>query len=220
MTVHTVVATRIGADALWSALKGTIRRGIRKAEKDEIQVARDSGLEHLDEFYGIYAERMRELGTPVFGVTTLHAMREHLGQDRLRFYLAKRRDALIGGMLCIVHNRRITDMYVVARRLPDTEYANYLLYWHAIRDAADEGFDEFDLGRSTRGSTVHFFKQKWGGADIDIPYRYYPAAGSPLKMGLLEEPGEKSLMQRLWSKLPLPVCNIVGPIIRRDLPFL
>jgi hypothetical protein len=220
-TVHTVLRTGEGRDARWAAIKGKTRWGIRQAEKQELHVGRNDDLSGLDAFYDLYAAHMRDLGTPVFGSGTLRAMRRHIGPERLRLYLLTHRGKCIGGMVCVVHGRRWTDLYAIVRRSRETEFANYLLYWHVIREAADLGVEEFDLGRSAPQSTVHLFKRKWGGRDVEIPYIFFagPRARSR-SFGLVGETREMGLRQRVWSKLPLTLCNIVGPLVRADLPFL
>src|SRR5262245_2365395 len=63
-TVRTFVGTVKPAKELWSAVKKKTRWGIRQAEKQNIVIERDAGLENLQQFYRIYADHMRELGTP------------------------------------------------------------------------------------------------------------------------------------------------------------
>jgi len=220
-TLHTVVPTSEGPDARWSAIKPKTRWGIRQAEKQPFEITHDTDLLFLDDFYLLYAAHMRDLGTPVFSLKTFHAMREQLGMQRLRLYLLRYEQRLVGGMLCIVQGNRWTDLYAIVRRAQTTEFANYLMYWHVIRDAAKSGIAEFDMGRSTPESNVHLFKRKWGGSDVAVQYQFYPAEGNRRsQLGLVGETREKGLAQRIWSSLPPSVCNIAGPLIRRDLPFL
>ncbi len=220
-TVHTIIETRREVDTLWSAVKRKTRWGIRQAEKQELGIESDPELARLEDFYAVYAAHMRDLGTPVFGISTFRAMREHLGFGRLRLYLAKYQGRLVGGMLCIVHGGSWTDWYAVMRPVQDVEFANYLLYWHVIRDASSRGIETFDLGRSTPGSNVHLFKRKWGGLDIDVPYHFYPALNNRSRsIGLAQRHQSKGLAQRVWSRLPVPLCNSVGPILRKGLPFI
>lgn len=220
-TVHTIIETARDVDALWSAVKPKTRWGIRQAEKQDLKIERDDRLEGLDSFYSVYASHMKQLGTPVFGISTFRAMKEELRSDKLRLYLATFKGQLIGGMLCIVHNRSWTDWYAVMRPSEETEFANYLLYWHVIRDASINGVQTLDLGRSSPDSNVHLFKRKWGGTDVEVPYLFYAAPRARLRdMGLQQMKGSKGLAQRMWAHLPLAVCNIVGPRIRSALPFI
>jgi FemAB-related protein (PEP-CTERM system-associated) len=220
-TVRTFIDTDRPTDALWSAVKKKTRWAIRQAEKTNICIDCDADLIGLEDFYRVYAEHMRELGTPVIGMDAFRAIRSHLGAQRLRLYQVRERQRLIGGMLCIVNANRWTDYYAIMRPSDETVFANYFLYWQVIRDAAACGVPLLDLGRSTPDSNVHLFKRKWGGRDLEVMYQFYPAANAELRGVQLENlKKNKSLMQRLWSRLPLAVCNRLGPLLRKQLPFI
>jgi FemAB-related protein (PEP-CTERM system-associated) len=220
-TVRTSIPTGDGEAAAWSAVKKKTRWGVRQATKEDVTIEHDPELAALDEFYRIYAAHMRTLGTPVVGRDGFRAMREHLGRARLRLYLVRHRGRLIGGMLCIVNADRWTDYHAIVRPAPATEFANYALYWHVIRDACLHGVPCLDLGRSVPDSNVHLFKRKWGGLDSEALYHFYPAPhASPRDMGLEAMKRGKSVSQRVWSHLPLSVSNRLGPLLRKQLPFI
>lgn len=220
-TIRTVITTDQPTDVLWAAIRKKTRWALRQAEKQPLRIEYDSRLEGLADFYVVYSTHMRDLGTPVIGFDAFHAIRAHLGAGRLRLYLVKYNGGLIGGMVCIANGDRWTDYFAAVRLTPEIEFANYLLYWHVIRDAAQLGISRLDLGRSTPGSGVHLFKRKWGGVDAEVRYRFYVAPNArPRDLGLRRLKGGKGLPQRLWSHLPLPVSNRLGPLLRKQLPFI
>jgi hypothetical protein len=219
--VHTVIRTSVPVEQLWAAINKKTRWGIRQAQGQDLHIEHDAALASLGEFYTVYAAHMRSLGTPVFGANVLPAIANRLGRGRLRLYTVGYGGRLIGGMLCILNGRRWTDYYAVVRRSPQTEFANYLLYWHVIRDAAQSGADSLDLGRSTPDSNVHLFKNKWRGVDVSVPYHFYLRPGvRGHNVGLGRQKQNKGILQRLWTILPVAVCNRLGPLIRRQLPFI
>ena len=219
--VHTVIRTSVPVEQLWAAINKKTRWGIRQAQGQDLRIEHDPELARLGEFYAVYAVHMRGLGTPVFGASVFDAIAARLGRDRLRLYTVRYGNQLIGGMLCILNGRRWTDYYAVVRPSAETEFANYLLYWHVIRDAAQTGGDCLDLGRSTPGSNVHLFKRKWRGVDVDVAYQFYLRPGVRAgNVGLGRQKQEKGILQRLWTVLPTPVCNQLGPLIRKQLPFI
>jgi serine/alanine adding enzyme len=219
--VHTIIATTDPIEKLWASVTQETRRAVRKAERQDLRVEYDPALTQLSAFYRAYAAHMRDLGTPVFGVEMFRAMASHLGPDRLRLYVVKHGGRLIGGMLCILNGRRWTDYFTIVRRSPETQYANYLLYWHVIRGAAQNGAERLDLGRSTPNSNVHLFKRKWRGVDIDVAYHFYLRPGvKAYNVGFARQKLDKGIAQRCWSLLPLAVTNRVGPLIRKQLPFI
>ncbi len=220
-TVRTFILTNQPKDVLWAAVKKKTRWAIRQAEKQSITIEHDSTLGALGDFYLVYASHMRHLGTPVVGRDSFEAMRTHLGHARLRLYLVKYLNRLIGGMLCIINNAHWTDYYAAVRLSPELEFANYLLYWYVIRDASSLGIERLDLGRSAPNSGVHLFKRKWGGIDVEVPYRFYIAPDAhPHDLGLQQMKQTKGLAQRVWPHLPLAVCNRLGPLLRKQLPFI
>jgi hypothetical protein len=65
------------------------------------------------------------------------------------------------------------------------------------------------------------FKRKWGGCDVEFPYQFYASAsGVARDRGLPRIPEGNGLAQRVWSHLPLILCNKLGPLLRKQLPFI
>jgi Acetyltransferase (GNAT) domain len=220
-TVRTIIGTSNPVQTLWASVKKKTRWAVRQAQGQDLQIEHDSAFEKLHEFYAVYAEHMRDLGTPVFGSNVLDAIVARLGRERLRLYTVRHGDRLIGGMLCIVNGRCWTDYYAIVRPWPEIEFANYLLYWNVIRDASQSNVEQLDLGRSTPGSNVHLFKRKWGGMDVNVPYHFYLRPGVRAhNVGFARQKLDKGIAQRCWSLLPLAVANRVGPLIRKQLPFI
>jgi hypothetical protein len=220
-TVRTVIQTSQPSVSIWRAMKQSGRRGVRKGDHQEIEIEHDADLSEIENFYRVYAEHMRDLGTPVIGLDAFCAIRRYLGPERLRLYLVKYRKRLIGGMLCVTNPNRWTDYYAAVRVSTDTAFANYKLYWHVVCDACSHQVPLLDLGRSTPGSNVHVFKQRWGGYDVDVPYYFYPdPTFRTTDYGLQDLKRNPNLLRRVWSKLPLPLCNRLGPLFRKQLPFV
>jgi FemAB-related protein (PEP-CTERM system-associated) len=220
-TVRTLINTSQRAEVLWSAIKKKTRWAIRQAERAPIRVERDTTFAGFEDFYWTYAEHMRALGTPVVGIGFFRAMRTRLGTQRLRLYAVRERQRLIGGMLCILNSAHWTDYYAIVRPTRETDFANYLLYWHVIRDASIAGTPVLDLGRSAPDSNVQLFKRKWGGKGIELAYQYYfNKSRSQNDPGLETLKRDKGFLQHLWAHLPLPLCNTLGPLIRKQLPFI
>ena len=53
-------------EALWHSFTSKLRSQIRRAQREETQVI-IGGAECLDDFYTVFAQNMRDLGTPVYG---------------------------------------------------------------------------------------------------------------------------------------------------------
>jgi Acetyltransferase (GNAT) domain len=221
VALHTMIDTSQSVERLWQAIKKKTRWAIRQAQKTKIRIEHDPELRNLEAFYRAYAAHMHDLGTPVSGYDMFQALRLRLGAERLRLYLVKEQEYIIGGMLCILNAHRWTDQFAIVRPSRLTNFANYLLYWYVIRDAASNGVELLDLGRSTPDSNVHLFKRKWGGRDTEVAYHFYPTPNSEhVNVGLEELKRGDGLARRLWPYLPLGLCNRLGPLLRKQLPFI
>lgn len=218
-TVRRIVGTALQADELFRTLSSYARRDVRRASARGYRIVEDRELAAIDgPFYDEYAMNLRQLGTPVVSRSMFASMKHQLGPACLRLYLALRGDHVVGGLLCVVAPSGWTALYGVVRHELLGDYANYLLYWHAIAEASRSGSHSLDLGSNAVGSGSHQFKQKWPGVDRETQNTYL-AAGIDCVPEFAKVYAGNSLRQRIWKQLPLTVTNRLGPILRAGLPF-
>jgi FemAB-related protein (PEP-CTERM system-associated) len=215
-TVRTVIQVDHQPDELWLKLNKKTRWAVRQAEKNGLRVERDD--EAVDLFYYIYAARMRELGTPVMGPCLMRGLRRYLA-DCFRLFVIRRKKEIIGGMLCLDFSALRISLY--AATLSDflSAHANYLLYWRVIEDSCLTSPRWFDLGRSAPQGGTHAFKRKWRGTDCEVPYSFLVAPGRKFSIPSSDERLGMSLRQKVWTHFPLTLANLLGPLLRRQLPF-
>jgi hypothetical protein len=218
--VLTIVDTRGTSDELLRRVKKKTRWYVRQGESQGFAVRPDPELASIDAFYRLYAAHVHRLGTPVMSRRMMQVMARYLGPQRLRLLLVERNGETVGGMLMVVGNRGFHDLYALVRHDLRETSAGYLLYWRAIELASREGAVELNLGRSKVSSGTHLFKTKWGGRDEPLIYRYYFAPGTDQLDRLGKYRSGGTLAQRVWKHLPLWVANRIGPVLRRQLPFV
>jgi hypothetical protein len=216
-TVRTLVSVDRDSDELWKKLNKKARWGVRQAIKSQVRI--EESEDAWDDFYRVFARRMRDLGTPVVSRVVMRMLKEHLGAD-VKLFVALLEGEVIGGKICLIGREKWESAYAAVDRAHMSSYANYLLYWGVIEKACQaEGVKVFDLGRSSIDSGTHQFKQKWRGEDVEILYRYFFNKDLPPKLSLENLRTSTTLKQEVWSRLPLPIANRVGPLLRRQLPF-
>lgn len=217
--VRTVVDLQQGAGSVWDAISSNTRRKIRKAEKNGYSIEQDDGA--VDRFYEIYAGNVRDLGTPVMGQCFMRAVADHL-PDQMRLLTVSRGGRMVGGMMAFVNKGKWSSSYVAMERRELGGYPTYLLYWRAIEEASGGGAARLDLGRSAPEEGTHKFKRQWAGEDhyYDHIYLYADGADKRAARTASAARGGKTMKQRLWSRMPLFAANMIGPMIRRSLPFL
>jgi FemAB-related protein (PEP-CTERM system-associated) len=191
------------------------RRMVRQGEKHGLRSSIE-GLEGLPGFYDIYAESVRNLGTPVFPYRYFQVMMEELAEEAkiLTVWMQGRR---VGAVLTFFYGNRVLPFYGGALRAFRSYAVNDFMYWELMRVATERGYRIFDFGRSKVGTGAYDFKRHWGFEPRPLPYQYYLREGvsmpnvSPTNVKL------KPLIE-VWKRLPLGVANLVGPRIIKYFP--
>jgi FemAB-related protein (PEP-CTERM system-associated) len=212
--VNMVLPLPPDANVLWRQLDSSVRSQIRKAERSGLCVE-FGGEERLDDFYGVFAHRMRELGSPVHARAFFAAIFQAFEQN-VRLAFVTRDGRAIGGLLALAFKDTIVVPWASCLSQHFRLCPNMLLYWHTIRTACDEGFRRFDFGRSTRDSGTYRFKRQWGAQEAPLFWYSIPLNGPSS-----ETPGNGgrgfACAMGIWQRLPLAVTTNLGPRIRKYL---
>ena len=94
---------------------------------------------------------------------------------------------------------------------------NMLLYWAALEHSINNGFRQFDFGRSTKSAGTYRFKQQWGARPVQLFWHYW-LDGSDELPSLNPSNPKFALFIRLWKRLPVAVTRLIGPMIVKNLP--
>jgi len=186
------------------------RQGARHGLRAEI------GRDHLDRFYPIYAENLRNLGSPVFPRRLLQAVHEAFGKDSQLLTVWKD-DRLVAGVLTLFYEAQVLPYYGASRREALRWAVNDFMYWELMRYAARMGYRVFDFGRSREGTGAYHFKRHWGFEPVPLPYQYVLLRGRRLPDLSPSNPRFR-LASGVWKRLPLAVTNRLGPVLTRFLP--
>ena len=190
------------------------RRMVKQGEKNGLSAIFDNN--RLQEFYRIYAESVRNLGTPVYGFSYFKNLTETLG-EKCKVLVVEYKGKVVAGVLSFFYKDQVLPFYGGALKESLNLAPNDFMYWELMRYGAVHGFKIFDFGRSKQGTGSFHFKRHWGFEPKPLPYWYYSCNGrripdtSPLNPKL-------QWAIRLWRTLPLKATMAVGPHIVRHLP--
>lgn len=177
----------------------------------DIRIGRDA--EDRAAHYAVYAESVRNLGTPVFPRSLFEAVLDTLDADILTVF---HQGAPVASVLSLYHDRAVMPYWGGgtwdARRLR----ANDRMYYALMLHARARGCDRFDFGRSKTGSGAYSFKKNWGFTPEALSYASWTAPGHA-KRDADPNSARHSSRIELWKKLPLPIANRIGPVIARGL---
>lgn len=202
------------ADALWGGLDRKVRNQVRKAEKSGL-VAEVGGIERLNEFYGVYAQNMRDLGTPVYARRFFGDVLGTFG-NRTRLVIVSHQGTPVAAALTWQWRDTVEVPWASSKREFNAMSPNNLLYWTILQQAIGAGAQVLDFGRSTPNEGTFHFKRQWGAEPWPLCWEY------DLIDGRLPDQSPKNpkfhLAIEAWKRLPLAVANAIGPHIVRSIP--
>lgn len=191
------------------------RAEVRKGLEKDLTVEVGSGERDRAAHYAVYAESVRNLGTPVFPRSLFDAVLDHFGKDA-DILTIRENGAPVASVLSLYHRGAVMPYWGggtwSARRLR----ANDRMYFELMRHARARGCTSFDFGRSKTGSGAYHFKRNWGFEPAPLSYAVWNAPGYD-KRDADPTSAKHALQITVWRRLPLPVANFLGPLIARGL---
>jgi FemAB-related protein (PEP-CTERM system-associated) len=197
-------------DANLKAIPRKQRAMVRKGIDRGLASVLDTGADRL---HRIYAESVRNLGTPVFAKAYFRILLE-VWRDQIDIVTILDGGEAIASVMNFYFRDEVLPYYGGGRAVARERYGNDFMYWEVMRRAAARGFRLFDFGRSKRGTGSFAFKKNWGfeAAPLHYAFRLAPGAGIPDTNPLNPK---FRLFIAAWKRLPLPVAGLLGPHVVR-----
>ena len=214
--VTMVVPIHGDSDLTWKALDTKMRTKVRKAQSFGM-VAEFGHLEFLDDFYAVFADNMRQLGTPVYSRQFFAEILQAFPQDSFLCRVRHQGKTVAASFLC-GFRERIEAVWSSSLHSHLHIKPNMFLYWNLLAHFGPLGYRLFDFGRSSVGSGTYAFKQQWGAKPVPLYWDTWLASGGTTLPERNPDNPKFQLAIRLWQKLPLPVTKFLGPRIVRCLP--
>lgn len=212
---HANFAAPLAADdeAQLLAIPRKQRAEVRKGLERDFEISVGKSEADRAAHHAVYAESVRNLGTPVFPRALFDAVLHALDADILTLRLA---GEPIASVLTIYHNGAAMPYWGGGTFAARATRANERMYYELMRHARARGFDIFDFGRSKTGSGAYAYKKNWGFEPQPLGYATWTAAGTTARD---VDPTSEAYSAKiaLWKRLPLPVANRLGPLIARGL---
>jgi FemAB-related protein (PEP-CTERM system-associated) len=189
------------------------RADLRKAIADP-RLRVETGVP-VDLFFRIYAESLRNLGTPVLPRRFYRAISEAFG-EAVELSAVFGPQGPVAALMTFDFRDQVMPYYGGATRAARGLHAYDLLYWSLMNRGAERGRRLFDFGRSKRGTGSFDYKTYWGFTPAPLHYQYYlPKGGTLPDINPLNP--KYRLMVETWQRLPLAVANTIGPWVARQI---
>ncbi|MDR6115267.1 MULTISPECIES: FemAB family XrtA/PEP-CTERM system-associated protein [unclassified Sphingomonas] len=187
------------------------RAEVRKALANELTVQTGADAAMLAEHYRVYAESVRNLGTPVFPARLFREAAARLDADVLT---VRHRGRAVASVLSLYHGGTVYPYWGGGTQAARGLRANDLMYFALMRHARTRGCHRFDFGRSKVGTGAAAFKKNWGFEGRPLVYAsrsiHGPRAINPLNP-------KYAAMIAIWKRMPVWAARIAGPMIARGL---
>jgi FemAB-related protein (PEP-CTERM system-associated) len=196
---------------LLAGLKSKLRSQVNKPLRDGLKISL-GGLELVSDFYRTFTENMRDLGSPVHSREWIEAVVGFFG-ERARVGVVYTPGGMpAAGGIILLHRKTVSIPWASSLRRLNHLNPNMLLYWTFLAFAADNGYSRFDFGRSTPGEGTYKFKEQWGARPQPLVWSDLLEVDRKKNTTLAVK---RARMEALWRRLPLEICNSLGPKVRR-----
>lgn len=205
----------VGTEKLLQGLPRDTRYAVRKSLKAGLAWGEDLTEQ---EFYEIYAHSVHHLGTPVFPKTLFTKVRE-VFPGQVRIFGVRKGGNAIAGVMCFYFRDTVIPYYGGALQGYQKDSPNNFMYWNLMAQSCQEGFREFDFGRSKRGTGSCHFKSAWSMVETELPYKYHLVKAKEVP-SLTPIDKKFQLPIAAWRRLPFGWTKALGPKVIRWIPSI
>ena len=188
------------------------RAMVRKGINNNLQSVIDN---NTDRFYDIYSASVRNLGSPVYPKRYFNTLKKTFG-DACEILTITKDGKAISSVLSFYSDDTVMPYY--GGGLPEARQlkAYDFMYWELMRRSCEKNIHNFDFGRSIEGTGSYSFKKNWGFEPKKL-YYHQQLVRAKHTPDFNPMNSKYNLYIKIWQKLPLPVANLIGPMISRNL---
>ncbi|MGH8280183.1 MAG: FemAB family XrtA/PEP-CTERM system-associated protein [Gammaproteobacteria bacterium] len=194
-------------------------QAIPRKQRAMVRKGMDAGLEarpgSIDEFYRVYAESVRNLGTPVLSRSYYARLKQTFGED-CEITVVVHQGRPVAAVMSFYFRDEVHPYYGGSVARGRDLKANDFMYWAVMQRAVARGARRFDYGRSKQDSGSYHFKKHWGFEPQPLPYSYYLVRATAIP-NISPTNRKYGLFIKAWQRLPLGVSCALGPWLARDL---
>ncbi len=204
------------SEQLWSDIGTKVRAQIKKAQRYDLEIRFGNG-ELLNDFYRVFSENMRDLGTPVYSKRFFRDLIESPLASQFSIGIVYHKSKPVSCCFLMRHKEMMEIPWASALNSVNHMNVNMFMYWHILQKAASDGCEFFDFGRSSKDASTYRFKKQWGAKPQQLHWYYWLPEGAALPELNPDNPKYKLLIN-IWRRLPVWLTQIIGPPVVKYLP--
>lgn len=200
-------------EAILAGIKKKQRAVIRHSLKEPLETNFNADVSQVHQ---VYAESVRNLGTPVFPAKYFENLKQEFG-DLCELMTVESNNSPVSAVMSFYYKNEVLPYYGgglnEARQLKSNDLMYYALMCHA---ATNQQCNSFDFGRSKNDSGAFKYKKHWGMTPQPLYYQYYLVKATELPNLSPNNPKYKMFI-KMWQKLPLWASRMLGPLLSKYL---
>jgi FemAB-related protein (PEP-CTERM system-associated) len=187
----------------------------RRRESFGIRVTPDGSV---DELFGLFAANKRRLGSPALPRDWFQGLVDEFGKAVVIHRAVDPSGRTLAAVMSFCFKDTVYAYYSGSRDDVEHTGVNNWIYCAIMEWAVEQGYRRFDFGRSRADSGPARFKHNMGFVAEPLHYDYL-LLGPGAKLPEFHPSNPKlALPRRLWSWLPLFVCEWLGARLSRYIP--
>lgn len=180
-----------------------------------IKVTADGTVEEL---FRLFAENKRRLGSPTLPLRWFQALRDEFGKAAVIHRAVDPSGRTIAAVMSFTYKDTVYAYYSGSLAAVNHTGVNNFIYCAIMEWAVENGYRRFDFGRSRADSGPAKFKKNMGFVAEPLHYEYL-LVGKGAQLPQFHPSNPKlALPRRIWAKLPMGMCNMLGSRLSRYLP--
>ncbi len=205
-------------DNVWTRLRPTARRKIKKARSAGVQFRVAERREEMREYYRLHLlTRTKKHGMPSQSLSFFLGLWDRFAEEgKIRLEFAEYEGKAISAHITAYYGKTARYMYGASDEQYNELAASYLITWESIVWGCQHNCQELDLGRTAYDNAgLMQFKRSLGAVEEPSPYYYYPAMQG---LATTSETSRKyQLLTTCWRHLPLQISAPLGGYLYKHL---
>jgi hypothetical protein len=203
-------------EKIFSSLRNSTRRNIKKATKEGVQVKIFYSFDALKRFYRLHCITRKYHGVPpqpfsFFKMIYTHVLSNHYGIVALGYFQEK----VIAAAVFFHFGKNVIYKYGASDRRYQNLRANNLIMWEAIKYYSPRGYKEFSFGRTApENRGLLQFKDGWSKRRTEIKYYKYDLKEKRFET---ERPKVSTFYTKIFQRMPIPILNIFGSMLYKHM---
>ena len=196
-------------------LGSKVRAQVKRAAREDLEFSL-GGVDLLTDFYRVFSQNMRDLGTPVYSKQFFKSILESFPDEASLAIVTHKHKPVAAGFL-LGHRDKLEIPWASSLRKANPLGANMYMYRQILRSAIEQRYQYFDFGRSSPQASTYQYKKQWGAQEHPLYWHYWMQGEQELPELNPNNPKYK-LAIGVWQHLPVSIANAIGPKVVRNLP--